>query len=105
MTQFFGREEELSSLLQLNEKKTASMVVVTGRRRIGKSRLVEEFADRATGAKRLFLTGLAPIKGVSANDQRVEFAHQLEREVGLPRIGHDDWADLFSHLGRATSTG
>ncbi|MCP4679128.1 MAG: ATP-binding protein [Deltaproteobacteria bacterium] len=105
MTQFFGREGELSTLFKLKEKKTSSMVVVTGRRRIGKSRLVEEFAGRATGTRRLFLTGLAPIKGVSANDQRMEFARQLEREVGLPRIAHDDWTDLFSHLGRATSTG
>ena len=34
---FVGREEELSKLQILRDKKTASLVAVKGRRRIGKS--------------------------------------------------------------------
>ena len=41
---FVGRECELNRLANLWKRKTASFVVVKGRRRIGKSRLIEEFA-------------------------------------------------------------
>lgn len=44
MTKFIGREKELESLKGLILKKSASLVVIRGRRRIGKSRLAEEFA-------------------------------------------------------------
>ncbi|MFP3023725.1 MAG: ATP-binding protein, partial [Wolbachia sp.] len=40
---FIGRKTELKQLLELTEKNTASFVVVKGRRRIGKSRLIQEF--------------------------------------------------------------
>ena len=40
---FVNREEELKTLEKLYEKKGFTLVLVTGRRRIGKSRLVREF--------------------------------------------------------------
>ncbi|MBA3814642.1 MAG: ATPase, partial [Alphaproteobacteria bacterium] len=43
-TPFIGRKTELKDLHLLLSKKSASLVVVRGRRRIGKSRLIEEFA-------------------------------------------------------------
>jgi len=39
---FVGREKEIKSLSELWEKETASLVVCRGRRRIGKSTLIEE---------------------------------------------------------------
>ncbi len=45
-SKFIGREEELKLLGHLLSKKSASLVVIKGRRRIGKSRLIEEFAKR-----------------------------------------------------------
>ena len=44
MPKFIGRQEELKKLWALSKKKSASFVVVRGRRRIGKSRLIEEFS-------------------------------------------------------------
>jgi AAA+ ATPase superfamily predicted ATPase len=44
MDKFIGRNKQLSILKQLLTKKTASLVVIKGRRRIGKSRLAEEFS-------------------------------------------------------------
>ena len=41
---FFGRESELEDLAALWHKSTASLVACRGRRRIGKSRLIGEFA-------------------------------------------------------------
>ena len=43
---FVGREKELESLRLLLDKRTASLVACRGRRRIGKSTLIEEFARR-----------------------------------------------------------
>lgn len=41
---FVGRQDELERMNALFHKKTGSLVVLKGRRRIGKSRLVQEFA-------------------------------------------------------------
>ncbi len=44
MNNFLGRETELAILRGLKEKTASSFVVVMGRRRIGKSRIVREFS-------------------------------------------------------------
>jgi len=41
---FIGRTKELADFKRFTEKRSASLVVVRGRRRIGKSRLIQEFA-------------------------------------------------------------
>lgn len=43
---FVGRKRELQMLRELFKKKSASLVVIRGRRRIGKSRLAQEFAQK-----------------------------------------------------------
>ena len=43
---FIGRKKELQILKSLTVKNTASLVVIKGRRRIGKSRLAEEFGKQ-----------------------------------------------------------
>ncbi len=44
MSPFIGRARELAELERLREARQAQLVIVEGRRRIGKSRLVGEFA-------------------------------------------------------------
>ena len=92
MTAFIGRKRELNILRDLLQLRIPSFVVVKGRRRIGKSRLVEEFAKNM---KFLSFTGLPPSKGVSAQDQRDEFARQLARHFSIPIPNSADWGDLF----------
>ena len=58
-THFFGREAELSQLEGLWEKRVPSLVTCRGRRRIGKSTLIEEFARR-NAVRLLKLEGLPP---------------------------------------------
>ena len=43
MSKFIGRQIELNKLRGISKKKSASFIVVRGRRGIGKSRLIEEF--------------------------------------------------------------
>ena len=47
MALFVGREKEREEFRQLLRKKTASLVVCEGRRRIGKSTLIRECAKDA----------------------------------------------------------
>ena len=100
--EFIGRETELQALKDLFKRKTASLVVIKGRRRIGKTRLIEEFAK---GEPFLRFVGLAPSKGVTAQSQRDEFARQLNSQTTLPVIKSEDWAVLFSLLGESVKTG
>jgi len=97
MKPFVGRYSELKKLEDLSKSGRACLVVIKGRRRIGKSRLAEEF-----GKKKEFLSfsGLAPIKGVTAQDQRDAFARQLTSLFHLPACTFTDWTDAFAHLTR-----
>ena len=98
---FIGREPEMERLKGLLNKKSASLIVVRGRRRIGKSRLLSEFGKEM---KSLFFSGNPPEKGTTAQSQRDLFADQLKR-VGIPGIKSDNWGDLFWHLSKHTQQG
>ena len=94
---FIGRKRELHLLNDLTKKKSASLVVIRGRRRIGKSRLAQEFAKKTS---HYVFSGLPPTDGLSAHDQREEFARQLQRELKIPLPRADDWGDLFWNLSQ-----
>ncbi len=95
MKPFVGRKSELQRLEDLLKTDRACLAVIKGRRRIGKSRLVEEFGK---GKKYLPFSGLPPVKGVTAQDQRDAFARQLASLFHLPPFTATDWSDLFAHL-------
>jgi len=71
---FVGRKPELQRFQQLKVKNKTSLVVVRGRRRIGKSRFIEEAAKKDLFFK---FAGLAPDEKVTAEDQRKNFAFAL----------------------------
>jgi len=103
---FIGRASELQSLKLLEKKLMASFVVIRGRRRIGKSRLVNQFALESSAQRKLItFTGLAPEPGITARHQREMFADRLLEYFGLRGLSVDNWADLFFHLGRETQQG
>lgn len=102
MTKFIGRKKELEALMGLKQKDSASLVVIRGRRRIGKSRLAEEYAKTFTRA--FILSGIPPEEGVTAHDQRAEFLRQLQ-EYRLPIYKGDDWGDLFYELANVCKEG
>lgn len=95
-TDFVGRKRELENLHLLLERQLAALVVIRGRRRIGKSRLVEEFAK---GKRFLRFEGIAPTRKTTARMQRVEFARQMHRQLGFsPDQDLEDWGNLFTTL-------
>ncbi|MBL0942299.1 MAG: AAA family ATPase [Alphaproteobacteria bacterium] len=95
MIPFIGRKEELKRLDQMCKMNGPRLVVIKGRRRIGKSRLVEEFAK-----DKVFFSfsGLAPTPNVTAQDQRDVFARQFSQIFKLPPLSFPDWSDAFNHL-------
>ncbi len=99
---FIGRARELNYLSVATQTKTASLVVIKGRRRIGKSRLIDEFSKKI---KTYRFNGLAPNTTISAQLQRDHFALQLSQQSGLPEIQTNDWSKLFILLNEKTKTG
>jgi len=99
---FIGREIERQRLNDLLKKKTASLVVIKGRRRIGKSRLIEEFAR---GKPFLQFSGLPPTQNITSQHQRDEFSRLLNQQTGLPEIRTGDWGKLFALLAEKTKSG
>jgi len=102
MTKFIGREKELESLKGLIRKKSSSLVVIRGRRRIGKSRLAEEYASSFN--KAYILSGIPPEPGITAESERAEFLRQLQ-EYRLPIYRSDDWGNLFYDLAQECKEG
>ena len=92
---FLGRTHELALLNRLTDKQAASLVVVSGRRRIGKSRLIQEFGKQFAFYS---FTGLPPISSKNAEQQRAYFAKQLAQQCAMPLPPSEDWADLFWFL-------
>jgi hypothetical protein len=99
---FIDRASELADLQRLVSRKTASLVVVKGRRRIGKSRLINEFSKAFSN---YHFIGLPPEENTTAQTQRDEFARQLQDQIDLPPIKAEDWGDLFMWLAKSTQHG
>lgn len=100
MSKFIGRKNELEVLKGLLDKRTASLIVIKGRRRIGKSRLLEEFGKFFT--KAYTFSGLPPSEdNITPELQRVEFAKQFTRQIPIKDpLSTDDWGDLFWNLSQ-----
>lgn len=92
---FIGRKREIELLKTLRSRKMAALVVIKGRRRIGKSRLAAEFSQ---GERFINITGMTPEPGTTAQDQRNLFSHQMETAFQKPTTKFQDWMDGLSQL-------
>lgn len=97
MSEFIGRREELEILNYALKKKAASFIVIKGRRRIGKSRLIQEFSKNK---KTAFFTGIPPRKGTSASVQKATFVSQLAGQYKYPTPGLKTWLEIFEFLAQ-----
>lgn len=99
---FVGRKKELQQLKSLLAKNSASLVVIKGRRRIGKSRLIQEFGKDLT---MFSFSGVPPIEQTTLKSELIEFGWQLGKALGQPPFKDDNWNDLFLRLAYHTRTG
>ena len=102
---FIGRKNELDRLKAIHKKKTPNLVVVKGRRRVGKSRLIHFFASSCSENRLWDFAGLAPQEGIDAQSQRDHFARQLATHLKLPPFTFQDWTDAFQHLSSPIKSG
>ncbi len=96
---FYGREDILDRLMSLFKKRTSSLVTCRGRRRIGKSTLIEVFAQRAD-ARFIKIEGLKPRPKLSNADELANFAAQLAAQTGCETTPPANWLNAFIRLGR-----
>lgn len=94
---FVGRKEQLDALSQLWNKRTSSLVTCRGRRRIGKSTLIEEFARR-TADHFINIAGLSPRAGMSDARQRLNFCEELADQTNGKVGKAKNWTEAFRAL-------
>jgi len=92
--QFINRHAEIRRLDAVGRRNTAALVVVWGRRRVGKSRLLTEWTERHDGLYWVADESAATI-------QRRYLAEELEAVLpDFARVDYPDWAAFFSRLSR-----
>lgn len=103
MNKFVGRRAEIGRLEGLSRKRSASLVVIKGRRRIGKSRLVAEFGRQFD--RYYALSGIPPSATTTVQDQLDQFGWQLGRELDQLAFKDRDWNDAFLRLANVAREG
>jgi len=92
MEAFVGRRSEWERLTMLGKAKEPAILVVYGRRRIGKTELLEQvYANRN-------ILKFEGIRGKSQNEQRAHVLWQLSEYTQNPLIGKlqiDTWVEVF----------
>ena len=69
---FVGRDHQLKLLSPVWDKESSSLVVVSGRRRIGKSTLIEHFAEKSR-CRFIGIEGLPPDANMTNERQLANF--------------------------------
>lgn len=95
---FAGRHAELLQLSTIKKLKKASLVAITGRRRIGKSALVKEFSKQFQYFYEF--QGLAPRDAGSNAAQLDNFAQSLQINFGGGKLQFENWTQAFDQLAK-----
>lgn len=93
---FVGRKEYLADLESLWRKATSSLVACRGRRRIGKSTMIREFARRTAQAY-IEIEGLPPDREMTNQRQLDHFMRSLSEQTPCETQEADSWIQAF-HL-------
>ena len=101
---FVGRERDLKDLGALWGRDHGVLVTCRGRRRIGKSTLIEEFAARS-GARFICIEGLAPRKGMTDAIQRRWFCDKVAEQSGRDAVYSATWSLAFAQLDGLLASG
>jgi AAA+ ATPase superfamily predicted ATPase len=106
-TEFIGRAAELALLSKRLDRVTTSgsgaALAIRGRRQVGKSRLAQEFCDRA-GAPYLFFAatkGASPVEAVSAFSATLKDSSLAAAPDLVPVLDSGSWPDAFRVLASA----
>ena len=101
---FVGRERDLKDLQALWGRDQGVLVTCRGRRRIGKSTLIEEFAARSA-ERFICIEGLPPRKGMSDALQRRWFCEKVAEYSGRDAVFAATWSLAFAQLDGLLTSG
>lgn len=101
---FYGRQDLEDQLEGLTGKRVSSLVTCRGRRRIGKSTLIEHFA-RKIGAQFIKIEGIKPRKGLCNEDELRAFAEQLAVQTDAEETVPPNWLFAFKRLAQEIDDG
>jgi AAA+ ATPase superfamily predicted ATPase len=96
MVSFIDRENEIDLLERAWNKDTAEFVVLYGRRRIGKTRLIVEFMK---GKEGIFFVAEDTSKKTQITELKSGIAGYFDDDL-LMRTGLEEWRDLFEYLSK-----
>ncbi len=96
---FVGRKHELALLRKAISSKRAELVILYGRRRVGKSALLSQAKKRKGD---LYFEAL---QNVGQKKQIDHFLRQLAEQTGTPLTRARDWRDVFDTLTHHISRG
>ncbi|MFT4924539.1 MAG: AAA+ ATPase superfamily predicted ATPase [Phenylobacterium sp.] len=94
---FVGREGELSGLSDAVSKPggRAKVIVLTGRRRVGKSTLIEQFSTSQKKLSFYKVTGKAPQKENRKANELKHLSYQIMSTFDVPRPVLQEWEDAL----------
>jgi AAA+ ATPase superfamily predicted ATPase len=96
---FVGRETELATLRSWWEGKTSRPALVWGRRRVGKTALIQRFAEERDRV--VFHTGTGDLEAAELTSLSYEAAEAFPRDLrDLAAAPYHDWRDALDHLAR-----
>ena len=101
---FIGRERDLKDLEALWGRDHGVLVTCRGRRRIGKSTLIEEFASRSADIF-IRIEGLPPRKGMTDAAQRRRFCEKVAEYAERDMVPAATWALAFAQLDELLASG
>lgn len=99
---FVGRFDVRTSLAELPQADRAQILIVYGRRRVGKTELIEQVYRERNILK------FEGIEGANESKQMVEVMRQLSEYTDQPllaKIPVQTWQEVFQYIAQVTSTG
>lgn len=99
---FVGRQDEINKLREMSDLGEAAIIVVYGRRRVGKTELLEQVFYKRN------LLKFEGIEGADEKSQKRLVLEQLARYVQDPliaKIQAENWRDVFELIGRFVAKG
>ena len=94
MKKFINREKELKVLEEEYKKERASFIVIYGRRRVGKTRLIEEFLKNKNY---IYYLAADEREELQIKELKNQIANFFQDEL-LLSLEIKEWKDLFSYL-------
>ncbi|WP_048055578.1 ATP-binding protein [Methanotorris igneus] len=91
---FINRKEELSFLEKLYKSNKKEVLILYGRRRVGKTELIKQFIKNINSENVIYF--LADKSGLKTNAER--FYEKAAKKFNLPKVKVDDFRDAFNLL-------